>query len=41
MTEAVPLSAKNWSQGNRKYDFSVLINPNFCGRNSYGYTKEL
>ena len=41
MTEAVASLVQNWSQGNRKYDFSILINPNFCYGNNYFYTKEV
>ena len=41
MTEAVASLVQNWSQGNRKYDFSILINPNFRYGNNYFYTKEV
>ena len=41
MTEAVASLVQNWSQGNRKYDFSILISPNFCYGNNYFYTKEV
>ena len=41
MNKAVPSLVYNSPQANRKYNFCILINPNFCGRNSYFYTKEV
>ena len=41
MTKAVPSLVYNSPQANRKYNFCILIITNFCGRNSYFYTKEV